>query len=217
MKNIKIILVTWLLFFIVFIVFGFYASKNQKNTKAIFDIVSNESIDLDNTKLKNYNYKKIENTLYLWKWFFINDSWFFITSKHILKDKNKMYFIKIDGKKYNFEVKKNYHNKDLIVWVIKNYKSNFFLKQSKNSNLSLWDNVFTLKDNKILYWRVLYKNKKIESLELDKLIEIDIKLKKWDSWSPLFNLNWELIWIASAINEMSWNSFFQELNSKNTY
>lgn len=212
-KYIKIIFFTIIAISLVFLLFKNYLDYKNNIKKAIFSITKEENIDLDNTKLKNHDYKSIENKKIVWKWFFINKKWNFLTSKHILKDNWLKYFINIGNKKYDFDIIKKYKDKDIILWKIKNYENNNFIdyNPTKKINLSISDKIYTIKNNRKIYWKILGIDSEIIELRLYNLINTNLKLEPWDSWSPLFNINWVIIWVNSAINQIENTSFAQKL------
>lgn len=216
------------LFIILFIFFlninSFFNTKNQNINNSIFSIYNENIINLDtknNNEFQTENYKNILNTHKIWNWFFINNSWEFLTNLHLFNNNSSKYYIKINDKKYDFEIIKKYENKDLILWKIINYenKNNFLKIQSVNKvalapwnwnkNLAPWEKIFTYKNNKKIEWKIIWINKEIKEFWLKNLIETDLKLFPWDSWSPLFNSYWKIIWINTIINEKTNTSFAQ--------
>jgi S1-C subfamily serine protease len=137
-----------------------------------------------------------------------------LTSTHILNNSLIKYYIRINSKDYEFDIIENYKDKDITIWKVKNYSNiNFIrLKSSKKINLLPRDKVFTIKNNKKIYWKILAINEKISELKLNNLIKTNIKLEPWDSWSPLFNIIWEIIGINSAIDKVEDTSFAQTIN-----
>jgi len=216
MKNkIKYITIILLLFSIIY--FFINSNNSEKNINletSIFKIIEKEKINLDtvNSKLKNYNYKHIKNTKQVWYGFFINNSWNFLTNKHIFNNNSKQYYIKINNINYSFNIIKKYDNKDLILWKIKNYKNNSFLKTDKFENIELGTIVFTIINKEKKYWKIILLNKKLINLKLSNLIETNIKLNPGDSWSPLFNKDWIVIGINTAIDEIKNTSFSERIN-----
>ena len=216
MKNkIKYITIILLLFSIIY--FFINSNNSEKNINletSIFKIIEKEKINLDtvNSKLKNYNYKNIKNTKQVWYGFFINNSWNFLTNKHIFNNNSKQYYIKINNINYSFNIIKKYDNKDLILWKIKNYKNNSFLKTDKFKKIKLGTIVFTIINKEKKYWKIILLNKKLINLKLSNLIETNIKLNPGDSWSPLFNKDWIVIGINTAIDEIKNTSFSERIN-----
>jgi len=218
MKN-KIKYIIWfLIIFIVFITINsvlFWKKIENKNLeKSIFNIISQTSINIDNIwdlKWKSENYKNIIDKKIIWKWFFIKNSWEFYTAKHLFLYKNSKFYIEINNKKYDFEILKKYENKDIILWKIKNYKNKINNMVLSPWNLYKWQKIFTYKNNKKIYWKILSIKENIKSLNLKNLTKTNIKLYPWDSWTPVFNEDWKVIWIFTAIKKWENISFFEKL------
>lgn len=232
MKNKTKIFIIFIVIFILFFSINSFLFKTEKvniNTnnikKNIFDIIQKSSINLDNSNnnidwTKSEKYKNIINTQVIWKWFFINKYWEFLTNSHLFNNVSSKYYIKINNQKYNFYIVKKYENKDLILWKIINYENNNYLKiQDINKitlinwkwkyNLNIWNKVFTYRNNTKIEWKITWINKNIKEYNLYNLIETNLELTFWDSWSPLFNQYGEIIWINTAINWITHNSYSQ--------
>jgi len=221
----KIKIIIW--FLIIFILFlsinSFLFWKkitNINQNKAIFNIISEININLENSldiKLKSETYKNIENTKIIWKWFFINKNWEFYTANHLFENKNSKYYIEINNKKYKFKIYKVALEpwKDIVFWKIMNFKNKYYLNTKfKKHDYMIYNNleVFIIKNNKKTLWNIISLNNNIEELKLNNLIKTNIKLSPWDSWSPIFNKNtWTVIWINIAIKKWENISFFEKL------
>jgi len=212
-RYLKILLFVTIIVFFVFFLLNKYWNENNDYKKAIFNIIEEKNIDLDNSWSKNLDYKITKTNKIIWKWFFINKSWEFLTSKHILNNNKSKYFIEIEKTKYEFNIINTYENKDIVLWEIKKYKNNNFITYQSNRKRKIEDSkvIYVLKDNTKKYWKILKLNQKIDELELYDLIKTDLILEPWDSWSPLFNNLGEIIWINVAINKIEKTSFAQKL------
>jgi S1-C subfamily serine protease len=135
-----------------------------------------------------------------------------LTNKHIFNNNFKQYYIKINNINYRFSIIEKYNNKDLILWKIKDYKNNDFLKTNNFKKIKLGTTVFTIINKEKKYWKIIFLNKELISLKLNNLIETNIKLKPWDSWTPLFNKDWIVIGINTAIDEIKNTSFSERIN-----
>ena len=229
MKNKITFLILFIIIFILFLSINRFLFNTNTSTSidkinlnnSIFNIISETDISLDKSNfnnIKSEDYKNITNKQIIWKWFFINNSWEFFTNKHIFNNISSKYFITINNKNYNFKVIKKYETKDLILWKIYNYKNKYFLNlNNDNIDLNSWDiknNIFIYKNNKLINWEIIWFNKKIIELNLNNLIETNIKLESWDSWSPLFNNELRVIWINTAIKKSESISYAQIINQK---
>jgi len=193
MKN--ILRIFWAIFIITaFLTLWFFLDTKKNNVKNnIFDIYFAENIDLwENFWLEWKNTSKLNYKQKIWKWVFIWEKEF-LTAKHLFRDKNKKYFAKVNNKFYNLKLVKKFKNKDLIIWEIINYKNNFNI--TKTSKIYKNEKVYLYKDNKKIYWRIMEINK--------NLVKTNIKLSIWDSWTPLFDKDNNLIWIFVLIETQS--------------
>jgi S1-C subfamily serine protease len=135
-----------------------------------------------------------------------------LTNKHLFSKYSKKYYIKINNTFYDFDIIKKYEKKDLVLWKINNYKNINFLEVNKSKNLKSDTVVFIINNKQRNYWKIILLNKELINLKLNNLIETNIKLKPWNSWSPLFDKNWIVIGINTAINEVKDTSFAEVIN-----
>jgi len=216
------------LFIIIFIVFftinKFLFEKKIENSNyqnAIFNIYSQNNINLENNlwlKWETEKYKKVKEEHIIWKWFFINKSWEFLSSKHIFDNNLSSFYVKINNQKFSIKILDKNKNKDIILWKI-NYKNKNYLSINftKHDYLSYENQkIYTYKINKEdlapwiqINWKILKLNQNISELNLKNLIQTNIKLSPWDSWSPIFNYSTNtIIWIATAIKKSENISYF---------
>jgi hypothetical protein len=86
-----------------------------------------------------------------------------------------------------------------VYWKVINFSSNW--------NLEIWKNllkdqrIFVIKNQKKNYWKILNDNIDLKNIWLYNVVQTNIKLKKGDSGSPLFNQKWKLIWIFQVIDD----------------
>jgi len=233
-KNKLLIIIFFIIFFLLFNYRNILKLNNNENNKiyqtndSIFYIIQENKINLDNIYFKNSTFlnesfistKNSQNNQFIlekhdinrkniWKWFFIDNNWTFITNKHIFKNKNSKYSIKIKDKlnDYNFKIIKKFENFDIIIWKINFYKNRNFFNINKNYDLQINDHVYIIKNNNKLIWKIVWLNENIKEFNLTNLIKTNIILYPWDSWSPLFNKYWNVIWVNSAINNIENTSY----------
>jgi len=58
----------------------------------------------------------------------------------------------------------------------------------------------------VSFWIISWLNRKIENnyIKQENLIQTDANINPWNSWWPLINLEWKVIWINTLI--INWNS-----------
>ena len=71
--------------------------------------------------------------------------------------------------------------------------------------LAIW-NTFWEFNNSVSFWIISWLNRKIENnhIKQENLIQTDANINPWNSWWPLINLEWKVIWINTLI--INWNS-----------
>ncbi len=167
---------------------------------SIVNIIKKEKFKLiDNSlNLKNIKQTNLEKQTLIWKGFFINNKWYILTNKHIVNNYSWTYLVNYNNKQYLARPIKISKNNDLALIKI-DFNNKNYLKIIPKNNLYIGENIFFLNKNKFSSWNILKKNISINK-NLNNLILTNIKLKSGDSWSPLFNKNYKVIWINSAIS-----------------
>lgn len=218
-KNIYIKLSILIILLIIIFSLLFFLQRNYFTNnnleKSIFGIYSENKIKLDQFDFKNsktQDYKEIINVSKIWNWFFINNKWNFLTNSHLFDNTWSKYYIIIDNNKYTFEIINEYKEKDLILGKIKNYKNKNYLRIISNYKQENFEEIYTYKNENRIKWDIIWINKNIEELKLNNLIETNLKLKSWDSWSPLLNKKNKVLWIFTFINKNNNNSYAQIIN-----
>jgi S1-C subfamily serine protease len=86
----------------------------------------------------------------------------------------------------------------------------------KKENLKLWQfaiaiwNALAEFQNSVSIWVVSGINRKIEDNynTISNLIQTDAAINPWNSWWPLLNLSWKVMWINTMIINWSQNIWF---------
>ena len=224
--KIKIILII-LISSIIWAFFSYIVLEKNKNTNSIQEKIINiseksspsvvsiiEEKDLNIFELNNWSL--FNNKVWWWSGFFINKDWIIITSKHVVKNINSKYIIILNNwKKYNSKIIYSDKNKDIaLLKIISTEKfSSLPLKfVEEKTNLKIWQfilaiwNSFTEFNNSVSFWIISWLNRKIENnyIKQENLIQTDANINPWNSWWPLINLEWKVIWINTLI--INWNS-----------
>ena len=203
------------------------------NVKKISPSVANIVIKKDLTIYRNDPWGffqtpvwTIKRKVWGWTWFFVTKDWILITNKHVISDKNAEYtVITNDNQEYNAKVLAIDPITDLA--VIKIYSENEFTPLSfiKNidSEIQIWQfaiaiwNALAEFQNSVSLWVISWKNRTIEAWwdKLSWLLQTDAAINPWNSWWPLINLDWKVIWINTAIVDGSqWIGFSIPLSDK---
>jgi S1-C subfamily serine protease len=160
---------------------------------------------------------KVEKKVWWWTGFFITKNWLIITNKHVISDKEAEYtVITNDSKEYSAKVVWMDPINDLAVlkinWV--NFIPMNFIES--DDEIKLWQfaiaiwNALAEFQNSVSFWVVSGKNRSIkdENVNLSNLIQTDAAINPWNSWWPLLNTKWQVIWINTAIINWSQSIWF---------
>lgn len=165
-----------------------------------------------------YKVWNIEKKIGGWTWFFISKDWIIITNKHVVEDKNAKYTVILNNwKEYDAKILAYGKEKDIAFLKITDKNIQFNSLQIINdNNLKLWEfsiaiwNALAEFQNSVSLWIVSWINRKIEDNynNIKWLIQTDAAINPWNSWGPLLNLKWKVIWINTLIINWSQNLWF---------
>ncbi len=156
----------------------------------------------------------IEQKVWWWTWFFITKDWKIITNKHVISDRNATYsVITNDNSEYDAKVIALDPNNDLAILEIvdenKEFKTMDFVNTQDEINvwqfaIAVW-NALAEFQNSVSLWVISWKNRNINDgrNKIWWLIQTDAAINPWNSWGPLINLDWKVMWINTAIIEWS--------------
>lgn len=173
----------------------------------------------------------VEKEIWWWSWFFITQNWTILTNKHVVSDpKAKYTVITNEWKEFDASVVALDPLTDLAVIKIDNPENQIFkvipaVEDERNTNIwefvvAIWNALWEFQ-NSISFWVISWKNRSIEaswewfSEKLVWLLQTDAAINPWNSWWPLLNINWEVVWINTAISwEWQWLWFSIPLSKK---
>ncbi len=151
----------------------------------------------------------VKEKVWWWTGFFITTDWKIITNKHVISDKNAIYtVITNSGEEYDAKLLAEDPINDIAVLKIESEKKFTPLKFiSEKEKLKLWQfaiaiwNAMAEFQNSVSLWIISWQNRTIEiwNKQLSSLIQTDTAINPWNSWWPLINLNWQVVWINTAI------------------
>lgn len=161
----------------------------------------------------------VEKQVWGWSWFFVSKDWLIMTNKHVVSDPNAKYtIITSDGKEYDWKVLALAPFTDLAIIKIENPDKDFSvlnaIEDEKYINIwefaiAIWNALWEFQ-NSVSFWVISWKNRSINAQwvnfwieKLTWLLQTDTAINPWNSGGPLLDLNWEIIWINTAI---AWNS-----------
>jgi S1-C subfamily serine protease len=198
----------------------------KKVSPSVVSIVIKKDINIfrqDPWGFFQYRIWSVEKKVWGWTGFFISKDWIIITNKHVIADKTAKYSIILNNwKEYDAEIIAIKKNKDIAFLKLlstdgfnhMNFTPLKFIE--KKENLKLWQfaiaiwNALAEFQNSVSIWVVSGINRKIEDNynTISNLIQTDAAINPWNSWWPLLNLNWKVMWINTMIINWSQNIWF---------
>jgi len=196
-------------------------TKLVKNTSpSVVSIVIKKDIDMfrsDPWWFFEERVWSVEKKVWWWSGFFVSKDWIIMTNKHVVWDQNAKYsVITNDWKEYDAIVLALDPLTDLAIIKI-NWENNFPVLNAIEDEkyIKIWQFVIAIWNalaefqNSVSFWVISWKWRNIEawnnwySEKLVWLLQTDARINPWNSWWPLIDLNWEIVWINTAI---AWNS-----------
>lgn len=164
----------------------------------------------------------IRKEVWWWSWFFIWNDWFILTNKHVIDEKNADYIvITHDWKEHKADIFWIWENQDLAILQIKD-KSYNSLKIAKDWYeigsfvLAIWTPFWEF-NNSLTFGIISWKDREIQdwNQKIKNLIQTDASINPWNSWGPLLNMKWEVLWVNTAvILWWQWVGFAIDLTNK---
>ncbi len=195
--------------------------KNIKNTEqSIVWIYQQKTIELLNEDEDNTQTAKIETTKILkWNGIIISNDWYIITNQHIVEDNKSDYTIAINNQEFN--VNKIRYDKSLDLAIIKINVTEQLIPAKImhiSDTIQIWQIVFALKQDPeaqetiTKMWIINSKNQKFKINDNNNiyagLLQTSTAIEPWFSGWPLININWEIIGINTAIDNIEyWASY----------
>lgn len=159
----------------------------------------------------------IQRQVWGWSWFFITRDWYILTNRHVISDPSAKYTV-ITNTQEEFEAEVIALDPLTDLWVLKiiNPSRDFITLQAiENENqINIWQfgiaiwNALSEFQNSVSLWVISWKNRTIEAWvqwsrntqRLSWLLQTDAAINPWNSWWPLINLAWEVMWINTAVS-----------------
>ena len=161
----------------------------------------------------------IKRTVWWWSWFFVTKNWLILTNKHVVSDTNASYtIITSNNDEFEWKVLALDPTNDLaLIKAFKNGKEISGITPvnliEDNKSVQVWDfivaiwNALAEFQNTVTFWVVSWLWRSIEAWDqiwwsieqLSGLIQTDAAINPWNSGGPLVDLNWNVIWISTAV------------------
>ncbi len=155
----------------------------------------------------------VKRKIWWWTWFFITKDWKIITNKHVVSDVEAEYtIITNDWNEFDAKLIASDPINDLAI-LQANITGLIYTPLEIISNktelnigqfaIAIW-NALSEYQNSVSLWVLSGKNRTIwdDTVKLSWLIQTDAAINPGNSWWPLINLDWKVIWINTAI--ISW-------------
>lgn len=179
--------------------------------KTIWSIVENEIWEEKNIE----TVKSLE-----WNAIVVNNEWYLITNKHVVSSTTKAsYTAVLQGMEYNVDKIWMDDLLDIAILKIKtkeNTKPATIVKLDWQANI--WDIVFAIKNDTDIWefitnlWFINSKNQKLEIQNNNDiyvwLLKNSSNIEAGFSWWPLININWEVVWINTAVDNIEYGASY---------
>lgn len=152
----------------------------------------------------------VKRKVWWWTWFFVTKDWIIITNKHVIVDQQAEYSVLTnDWKEYSATVLAIDPLTDLAIIKINSNEEFTTLNFVENEDsvkiwefwIAIWNSLAEFQ-NSVSLWVISWKNRSIDIWDWTKLswlLQTDAAINPWNSWWPLVDLNWEVVWINTAI------------------
>lgn len=156
----------------------------------------------------------IERKVWGWTGFFVSKDWIILTNKHVIQDQNAQYTVILNNwDEYPATILAKDPITDLAVIKIDTNKEVIPLEfinnyEGENSQIQIWQfaiatgNALAEFQNSVSLGVISWINRTIEAEneKLSGLLQTDAAINPWNSWGPLINLDWKVMWINTAIS-----------------
>ena len=180
--------------------------------------------------LRPYVEKKKEK-IWWWSGIIVSKAGYILTNKHVVEDLDADYSVVTkNGNIYKVDKIRTDPILDIaIVHVVNKDGTKIYDLPAAdiidfNSKVDIWQfvlaigNVFAEYDNTITLWILSAKWRKLENNNGSLYIwlyQTDAAINPWNSWWPLINIDWEVIWINTAITAQGqWIGFSIPINQE---
>lgn len=166
-----------------------------------------------------------------WSWFIYSNSWLILTNKHVVSDEDLDYVVVMnDWTEFKAKVlAKDPVNDIAVIKINPEEHANVIIKPISlwnSSNIKVWQKVLAIGnalwefENTVTSGIISAKWRSIEASdirwwweEISNLLQTDAPINPWNSWWPLVNLRWEVIWMNTAIAQSAqWIGFAIPVN-----
>ena len=153
----------------------------------------------------------VEKKVWWWTGFFLTKDGKILTNKHVVSDREAEYtVINSDWREFSAKVLAVDPLSDLAIIQIEvpedmKIETLGFIENKEEIKIgqfviAIWNKLWEF-ENSVSLWLVSWTDRiiKDENINLSNLIQTDADIHPWNSWWPLINLDWKVIWINTAI------------------
>ena len=157
----------------------------------------------------------VKEKVWWWTWFFVTKDGVIITNKHVISDKNAIYTVITNSQEeYDAKILAIDPTTDLAILKIESQKETIaleFINDEKEIRVGEFSiaigNALWELNNSVSLWVISWKDRVIKdwNINLYWLLQTDAAINPWNSWWPLVNLDWKVMWINTAI--INWSEW----------
>jgi len=177
------------------------------------------------------NVERRKEKIWWWSWIIVSKWWYILTNKHVVADLDADYSV-ITKNGDIYKVDKIWIDPILdiaIIHIVNEDGSKIYELSSANvidfnSIVNVWEFVLSIGNalaeysNSVTFWILSAKWRQIEENNWSLYIwlyQTDAAINPWNSWWPLININWEVIWVNTAITAQGqWIGFSIPINKQ---
>lgn len=184
----------------------------------------------DPFSLKPYVERKKEK-IWWWSGIIVSKWWYILTNKHVVEDLDADYSVVTkNGDIYKVDKIRTDPILDLaIIHIVNNDGTKIYWLPSAtlidfNSKINVWQfvlaiwNPFAEYSNTVTLWILSAKWRKLKENNWSLYIwlyQTDAAINPWNSWWPLIDIDWEVIWVNTAITAQGqWIGFSIPINQE---
>lgn len=186
----------------------------KKNSQAVVSIVITKNLKIYIENPFDFFWWYVEERkekIWWWSWIIVSKDWYIITNKHVIQDINADYSVVLNN--WNiYPVKRIRIDPILDIAVLKiDPKEDLNVVQIRSiyENIEIWQFVIAIwyalaeYANTVTFWIISWMWRNLDQTNQSLYIwlyQTDAAINPWNSWWPLLNIDWKVVWINTAIS-----------------
>lgn len=193
---------------------------SKQSSSSVVSIIQRKHLNT----YKNNPWSLFDNKISGGSGFFINKKWIIITNNHVVENNSFKYIVILNSwKEFEAEIIYSDKIKDIALLKINHENTTFLDFIEEYKKLQIWQFVIAIWNtlaelhNSVSFGIISWLNRSIENnyTKINWLIQTDTSINPWNSWWPLINLEWKVIWINTLIIDSNQSIWFSiEMNKK---